>query len=116
MSSLVPLAASSAGITTATSHRHHRFLEGRVRGLGIYGAVLGGILGIFIYTRIAKLNLWEWLDIAVPGLLLGQAIGRWGNFINQELYGPPTDLPWGIKIDCAHRFGDFCARPWAPCR
>ena len=87
------------------------FWKGGFRGLGIYGAVLGGILGIFIYTRIAKLNLWEWLDIAVPGLLLGQAIGRWGNFINQELYGPPTDLPWGIKIDCAHRFGDFLCPP-----
>ena len=87
------------------------FWKGGFRGLGIYGAVLGGILGILIYTRIAKLNPLEWLDIAVPGLLLGQAIGRWGNFINQELYGPPTDLPWGIKIDCAHRFGDFLCPP-----
>jgi phosphatidylglycerol:prolipoprotein diacylglycerol transferase len=83
------------------------FWNGGFRGLGIYGAVLGGIIGVIIYTRIAKdrdgnpahLKLLRWLDILIPGLLLAQAIGRIGNFINQELYGPPTTLPWAFHIN-----------------
>ncbi len=67
-------------------------------GIGIYGALLGGILAVFIYTYRHKLNFWRWLDNLAPGMLLAQAIGRWGNYFNQELYGPPTDLPWGITI------------------
>lgn len=67
-------------------------------GLAIYGAVVGGAIGLWIYTRWAKLKFFRWADVAAPGLLLAQAIGRWGNFANQELYGPPTDLPWGIYI------------------
>jgi phosphatidylglycerol:prolipoprotein diacylglycerol transferase len=67
-------------------------------GIGIFGAIAGGILAIIIYTHRHKLNLWRWLDILAPGMLLAQAVGRWGNFFNQELYGPPTDLPWGITI------------------
>jgi len=47
-----------------------------------------------------------------PGLFLMQAIGRWGNFFNQELYGPPTDLPWGIAIDCAHRLPEFACESY----
>ena len=76
-------------------------------GLGIFGAILGGAIVVLIYVRRNKLSLPRYLDIAAPALLIGQAIGRWGNFINQELYGPPTDLPWGISIDAAHRYGDF---------
>jgi phosphatidylglycerol:prolipoprotein diacylglycerol transferase len=49
----------------------------------------------------------RWLDIFAPGLILAQAIGRWGNFFNQELYGYPTDLPWGIYIDPAHRLAGY---------
>jgi len=79
------------------------FWEGGFRGLGIYGAVAGGLLGVALYTRWAKLPFLRWADIAIIGLPLGQAIGRWGNFFNQELYGYPTDLPWGIYIDPAHR-------------
>jgi phosphatidylglycerol:prolipoprotein diacylglycerol transferase len=67
-------------------------------GIGIFGALVGGILAVLIYTRRHHLNFWRWLDILAPGMLLAQAIGRWGNFFNQELYGPPTELPWGIKI------------------
>jgi len=67
-------------------------------GIGIYGAVVGAILGIYIFTLWRKEPLFRWLDIGAPGLLLGQAIGRWGNFVNQELYGPPTSAPWGIYI------------------
>lgn len=89
-------------------------LNFRQGGLGIYGAVVGGLLAIYIYVRRAKLNFWTMVDIAVPGLLLGQAIGRWGNFFNQELYGFPTTLPWGIPIDAAHRlplFADLTKYP-----
>lgn len=68
-------------------------------GLGIPGAVGGGLLGLYLFTRWKKLSFIEWTDIVAPAIPLGQAIGRWGNFINQELYGAPTTLPWGIKID-----------------
>lgn len=67
-------------------------------GIGIFGALVGGLLAVIIYTRRHRLNLWRWLDILAPGMLLAQAIGRWGNYFNQELYGPPTTLPWGITI------------------
>jgi len=72
-------------------------------GLGIYGAIAGGVLGVVIYAWRARLRPLQWLDYGAPGLALGQAIGRWGNFINQELYGPPTNLPWGLIIDPEHR-------------
>ncbi len=83
-------------------------------GLGIYGAILGGLLGVIIYAWRAQLRPLQWLDYGAPGLALGQAIGRWGNFINQELYGPPTDLPWGLIIDAEHRivpYNDLSAFP-----
>jgi phosphatidylglycerol:prolipoprotein diacylglycerol transferase len=83
-------------------------------GLGIYGAIGGGVLGVVIYTWRNKLRPLQWLDYGAPGLALGQAIGRWGNFINQELYGPPTELPWGLIIDPAHRivpYNDLTAYP-----
>ena len=76
-------------------------------GLGIYGAVAGGILGVLIYARRVKLDPWVWLDLGSPGLALGQAIGRWGNFINQELYGRPTDSPWGIYISPERRLAGY---------
>jgi phosphatidylglycerol:prolipoprotein diacylglycerol transferase len=72
-------------------------------GLGIIGAVAGGVVGLLLYTRRHQLNSWRWLDIAAPGLVLAQAIGRWSNLINQELYGPPTRLPWGLSIGAEHR-------------
>jgi phosphatidylglycerol:prolipoprotein diacylglycerol transferase len=61
------------------------------------------MLVLFAYTRINRLNFLRWIDIGAPAMLLAQAIGRFGNFVNQELYGPPTDLPWGIPIDQDHR-------------
>ena len=78
-----------------------------IGGLGIPGAVAGGALGIWLYTWRNGLSTARWFDIASPALLLGQAIGRLGNFVNQELYGPPTDLPWGIPIDAAHRVPQY---------
>jgi phosphatidylglycerol---prolipoprotein diacylglyceryl transferase len=86
-------------------------------GIGIPGGVAGGALGVLIYTRSRGLSTARWMDIAAPALLLGQAIGRLGNWVNQELYGPPTSLcgvdfppclPWGIPIDDTHRLGT----PW----
>lgn len=67
-------------------------------GLSIFGAVLGGIIGVVIYARRHKLEPASWLDIGAVVVPLGQAIGRWGNYVNEELYGKPTDLPWGITI------------------
>jgi len=76
-------------------------------GIGIYGAIAGSILAVFIYTRWQKLPLLRWLDIGAPGLIVGQAIGRWGNFFNEELYGRPTDLPWAISIPLNKRIPGF---------
>ncbi len=76
-------------------------------GLGIYGAIVGGFLGVVLYAWRAGLRPLKWLDYGAPGLALGQAVGRWGNFINQELYGPPTDLPWGLIIDMEHRIAPY---------
>jgi len=76
-------------------------------GLGIPGAVIGGMLALYLFCKKNGTKFSTWIDIAAPGLALGQAIGRWGNFVNQELYGPPTDLPWGIFIDAQHRLPEF---------
>lgn len=76
-------------------------------GLGIIGAVAGGALALFFFVRSKKMSFATWLDILAPGVLLAQAIGRWGNFVNQELYGAPTDLPWAIYIDEAHRLEKY---------
>jgi phosphatidylglycerol:prolipoprotein diacylglycerol transferase len=76
-------------------------------GLGIFGGVAGGVLALAVYAWRSGLSIARWLDIGAPGLILGQAIGRWGNFVNQELYGPPTTLPWGIPIDAEHRIPPF---------
>jgi phosphatidylglycerol:prolipoprotein diacylglycerol transferase len=76
-------------------------------GLGIPGAVAGGALAFYFYSRKKKISFGLWADIIAPGLALAQAIGRWGNFINQELYGKPTDLPWAITIDPQYRLPEY---------
>ena len=65
-------------------------------GVAIYGAVIGAVLSVFIFSRIRKINMWVLCDFACVYLPLSQAIGRWGNFFNQELYGKGTNLPWGM--------------------
>lgn len=72
-------------------------------GLGIYGAIVGGVAGIYFYARQKGEPLIPWLDLLAPSMALGQAIGRWGNYLNQELYGAPTNLPWAIYIDPPYR-------------
>ncbi len=76
-------------------------------GLALYGGIAGAALGIVIYARRKRLSARLGLDAVIPGTLFAQGIARWGNFFNQELYGPPTDLPWGIAIDCAHRVEQY---------
>jgi phosphatidylglycerol:prolipoprotein diacylglycerol transferase len=76
-------------------------------GLAIYGAVAGGALALWLYTRRNGLSFGRWADIAAPGLFLAQAIARWANYLNQELYGHPTTAPWGITIDAGHRIPPF---------
>ena len=76
-------------------------------GLGIYGAVLGGAIGLYLYCRHEGLSPLRWMDYAVPGVALGQAIGRWGNYMNRELYGPPTTLPWGLNIPAPYRIAPY---------
>jgi phosphatidylglycerol:prolipoprotein diacylglycerol transferase len=72
-------------------------------GLGAFGGIVTGSLAFIAYCRWAKIDAWAYADIVAPGLFTMQAIARWGNFFNQELYGPPTNGPLGIAIDCAHR-------------
>jgi phosphatidylglycerol:prolipoprotein diacylglycerol transferase len=87
------------------------FWNGGLRGLGIFGAMVGGAFGLWLYTRWRKLRFLEWADICVVGLPLGQAIGRWGNYFNQELYGEPTTLPWGLPVATEYRMARYAAEP-----
>lgn len=76
-------------------------------GIHIFGGFILGGLALWIFTRVRKLNPLPYLDAIALGLPLAQAIGRWGNFINQELYGPPTTLPWGLRIDPERRIPPY---------
>jgi phosphatidylglycerol:prolipoprotein diacylglycerol transferase len=76
-------------------------------GLGIYGGLFTGLLAVVWLARHYKVSFWRWADIIAPCILLAQVVGRWGNFMNQELYGPPTNLPWGIAIQCQNRVAEF---------
>ena len=72
-------------------------------GLGIWGAIAGGLFGAWFYCSRHGILLRPLADALAPSLLLAQVIGRFGNYFNQELFGRPTDLPWGLEIDVAHR-------------
>ncbi len=76
-------------------------------GLGIYGAVAGGFLGLLLFTWYRGVSPLVLADAAAPGVILAQAIGRWGNYFNQELFGGPSDLPWAIRIAPQNRPAEF---------
>jgi len=98
------------GITTWYYFTHPLdLINTRAGGLGIPGAVLGGALALYLFCRRRKMDFIVFADISAPAVALGQAIGRWGNFINQELYGKPSTLPWAIKIDPVNRLPEFMA-------
>ncbi len=72
-------------------------------GIAIHGAIIGGTIAIIIFARINKISFWQLTDLVVPSLILGQAIGRWGNFFNSEAFGAPTNLPWKLYIPAVNR-------------
>ncbi len=74
-------------------------LNFREGGLAIHGGLIGAVLASLIYCKVKNLRFWKIADIMAPSIILGQAIGRWGNYANQEAHGGPTDLPWAITID-----------------
>jgi phosphatidylglycerol:prolipoprotein diacylglycerol transferase len=76
-------------------------------GLGVFGGIVTGGIAVLVLVRYHHVSAWRWGDIIAPGILFMQFVGRIGNFFNQELYGPPTSLPWGIAIDCAHRVVEY---------
>ena len=80
------------------SQNPSQILNFRGGGMAIHGALIGGILAGLIYTKIKKINFFKMADIALIGMPLAQAIGRWGNYINGEAHGGPTNLPWGIMV------------------
>jgi phosphatidylglycerol:prolipoprotein diacylglycerol transferase len=99
-----PPSMIAAGFTTQYYLTHPLdLINTRAGGLGIPGAIIGGGLALYIFCRRKKMSFLLWADIAAPGLALAQAIGRWGNYVNQELYGKPSNLPWAIKIDPINR-------------
>lgn len=104
----VPLAIIVARIYHVLTHWGFYFGEGAnpmsalyiwEGGIAIYGALIGGAIGAWLGCRWTGIRFWTFADALAPGLLLAQAIGRFGNWFNQELYGLPTDVPWGLEID-----------------
>ncbi|MEY4989672.1 MAG: hypothetical protein RI933_1305 [Actinomycetota bacterium] len=103
----VPFGVIGARIFHVLTHPNDYFFEGadltavfRIweGGIAIYGGLIGGALGAFVGARAAGIKFWSFADAVAPGVLLAQALGRWGNYFNQELFGLPTDLPWGLEI------------------
>jgi phosphatidylglycerol:prolipoprotein diacylglycerol transferase len=76
-------------------------------GIAIHGAILGGLLAALIFARLKQVSFWQLADLVAPSLILGQAIGRWGNFFNSEAFGSPTDLPWKLLIPPDRRPSGF---------
>lgn len=72
-------------------------------GLAIHGVIIGGFTAIFVFAKKRKVSFGKLADVIAPALALGQVLGRWGNYFNQEIFGTPTDLPWGIPIEAVNR-------------
>ncbi|MBN9214305.1 MAG: prolipoprotein diacylglyceryl transferase [Microbacterium sp. SCN 70-200] len=110
----VPLALIGARLFHVFTHWAYYFDQGREwwnpfvkdaiwniwdGGIAIFGALIGGAIGAWLGCKWTGIRFWTFADALAPGLLLAQALGRFGNWFNQELYGQPTDLPWGLQID-----------------
>jgi prolipoprotein diacylglyceryl transferase len=104
----VPLGIVGARVYHVLTHYNDYFGPGKdpitalyiwQGGIAIFGSLLGGALGVFIGCRIAGIRFWSFADALAPGLLVAQALGRFGNYFNHELYGQPTNLPWGLQIE-----------------
>jgi phosphatidylglycerol:prolipoprotein diacylglycerol transferase len=72
-------------------------------GIAIHGAILGGLVAALLFARLKQVPFWQLADLVAPSLILGQAIGRWGNFFNSEAFGRPTNLPWKLLIPADRR-------------
>lgn len=104
----VLMPSSSSGITLSYYFQHPAEIFAIWNGgLGIPGAIMGGAMGVWLFCKKDGFLFAPLADSAAPGIALAQAIGRWGNYVNQELYGKPTNLPWGITIDPANRIAEY---------
>lgn len=83
----------------------------RLGGMAFHGSLVAGIAAFMILARRDNQPVLAWTDVAMPGVALAQAVGRWGNWANQEAFGLPTTLPWGVAIDAAHRPPQFVDSP-----
>jgi phosphatidylglycerol:prolipoprotein diacylglycerol transferase len=81
-------------------------------GIAIHGALIGGVLAVIGFCRWRRLSFWSLMDVLVPSVALGQAIGRWGNFFNSEAFGLPTNLPWKLWIPAANRPSGYLGQAW----
>jgi prolipoprotein diacylglyceryl transferase len=104
----VPLGIIGARIYHVLTHYNDYFGPGKdpltafyiwEGGIAIFGSLIGGAVGVFIACRISGIRFWSFADALAPGLLIAQALGRFGNYFNHELYGQPTNLPWGLVIE-----------------
>ncbi|MFH7025697.1 MAG: prolipoprotein diacylglyceryl transferase [Heteroscytonema crispum UTEX LB 1556] len=76
-------------------------------GIAIHGAIIGGVVAALMFAKLKQVSFWQLADLVAPSLILGQAIGRWGNFFNSEAFGAPTNLPWKLFIPPEHRPPEF---------
>ncbi len=103
-----PLSSVQLGLTTKYYLTHALdALAVWTGGFGIPGAIIGGVVVLFFFSRKNEISFWQLADLLAPGLALAQAIGRIGNYFNQELYGLPTEMPWGIFIAPASRLSGY---------
>ncbi|TVP66534.1 MAG: prolipoprotein diacylglyceryl transferase [Nodularia sp. (in: Bacteria)] len=89
------------------SQRPERIIAIWQGGIAIHGAIIGGTLAALIFAKVNQVSFWQLTDLVAPSLILGQAIGRWGNFFNSEAFGRPTDLPWKLYIPLQNRPPDL---------